>query len=68
MNTTDTLFVFHGYGGENSLHPLARYFSANDFNTYVVDDQAYPCTKEEVFHTLAEKRQEYSIEIGRAHV
>lgn len=61
MNTADTLFVFHGYGGENSLHPLARHFSENSFNTYVVDDQAYPCSKEEVFHSLAEKRQEYKI-------
>ena len=56
MNTAETLYVFHGYGGENSLHPLARYFEAHQLNTYMIDNQVYPCPKEEVFNILAQKR------------
>ena len=56
MNTAETLYVFHDYGGENSLHPLARYFEAHQLNTYMIDNQVYPCPKEEVFNILAQKR------------
>ncbi len=56
MNTAETLYVFHGYGGENSLHPLARYFEMHQLNTYMIDNQVYPCSKEDVFNTLSQKR------------
>ena len=39
------LYVFHGYGGENSLLPLAAYMKERGFHTLVVDDQYAPLSQ-----------------------
>ena len=55
------LYVFHGYGGENSLLPLAAYMKERGFHTLVVDDQYAPLSRAETYRLLQDQKQVYSI-------
>ena len=59
--SNNLLYVFHGYGGENSLLPLAAHMKERGFHTLVVDDQYTPLSRAETFHLLTEQKQIYSI-------
>ncbi len=45
-------FVFLGYGGENSLMPLADHLCGNGEHTIVIDDQRYPFQRDEMLEKL----------------
>ncbi len=64
-----TYYLIHGYGGENSLMPLADYLKAKGEQVLVIDDQKFPYERREMFARLAKIREEYRIAlISSAHI
>ncbi len=54
-------FVFLGYGGENSLMPLADHLCGKGEHTIVIDDQRYPFQREEMLEKLRYIRENYRV-------
>ena len=42
MATQTYSYIFHGYGGENSLMPLVHFMENRDHQVLVIDDQKFP--------------------------
>lgn len=57
----ETYYIFLGYGGENSLMPLADYLTAKGENVLVIDDQRFPFSRADMLRRLHEIRAEYRI-------
>lgn len=61
MNADNIFYIFHGYGGENSLFPLAFYMQEHGFQTLIIDDQYAPLTRQETIRQLTELKEQYTI-------
>lgn len=62
-------YIFLGYGGENSLMPLAQYLQAKNEQVLVLDDQKFPFQRDEMLERLSEIREENRIVlINSSHV
>ncbi len=57
----ESYFVFLGYGGENSLMPLADHLYGKGKHTIVVDDQRYPFRRDEMLEKLKHIRDNYRV-------
>ena len=57
----ETYYVFLGYGGENSLMPLADHLYGKGEHTIVIDDQRYPFQRDEMLEKLKHIRDNYRI-------
>ncbi len=61
METRPIIYIFHGYGGENSLMPLASYMQAKNFETLILDDQKFPYQRQEMFDRLTSLKETHEI-------
>ena len=61
MEMKPTIYIFHGYGGENSLMPLATYMQAQNYETLILDDQKFPYHREEMFDRLTSLKETHNI-------
>ncbi|SEL96758.1 hypothetical protein SAMN04487770_12222 [Butyrivibrio sp. ob235] len=61
MSTKPKYFVFLGYGGENSIHPLFDYFVSKGASAILVDDHRIPYERDEMVTRLDELSKVYSI-------
>ena len=69
MATQTYSYIFHGYGGENSLMPLVHFMENRDHQVLVIDDQKFPYERGELYHRLEEiKKQSSIVLISSAHV
>ena len=69
MATQTYSYIFHGYGGENSLMPLVHFMENRDHQVLVIDDQKFPYERGELYHRLEEMKKQSSIVlISSAHV
>lgn len=57
----ELFYIFHGYGGENSLMPLVDYMQKKGHPTLVIDDQKFPYTRAVMFERLNELKKQYRI-------
>lgn len=57
----ETYFVFLGYGGENSLMPLADHLYGKGEHTIVIDDQRYSFQRDEILEKLKHIRDHYRV-------
>lgn len=57
----DKYFIFHGYGGENSLMPLAEYIQGKGHPVLVIDDQKFPYDRQELYDRLRTIMASYEI-------
>lgn len=69
MSTQTYSYIFHGYGGENSLMPLAHYMERKGHRVLVIDDQKFPYERSGLYHRLEDmKNQSGIVLISSAHV
>lgn len=62
-------YIFLGYGGENSLMPLADHLYGKGEKTLVIDDQRYPFTRAEMLEKLKYIRENFRVVlISSSHV
>lgn len=62
-------FIFHGYGGENSLIPLAEYMQQQGKQILIIDDQRFPYERHELYNRLSLiKETNQIILITSAHI
>ena len=65
----DIYFVFHGYGGENSLMPLVSFVKSKGHPVLVIYDQKFPYTRAELYGQLRDIKASYSVVfISSAHI
>lgn len=65
----ETYYIFHGYGGENSLMPLADFMIKAGHKVLIIDDQKFPYSRAEMFDKLTELRSSFRITfITSAHL
>ena len=57
----ETYYVFLGYGGENSLMPLADHLYGKGEHTIVIDDQRYPFQRNEMLDKLKYIRENFRV-------
>lgn len=61
MSSKPIFYIFHGYGGENSLMPLVNYMQARQYNVLVIDDQKFPYKRHEMVTQLQNLKAQYTI-------
>lgn len=62
-------YIFHGYGGENSLMPLAEYMQSKGHPTLTIDDQKFPYSRTGLYQQLLDIMGSYEIVfISSAHL
>ncbi|MEF9917340.1 MAG: hypothetical protein RR746_08280 [Lachnospiraceae bacterium] len=61
MLDTKYLYVFHGYGGENSLLPLAKYMSEQGHAIFTIDTQRFFHNREETLQLLTEQMENFRV-------
>lgn len=57
----ETYYVFLGYGGENSLMPLADHLYGKGEHTIVIDDQRYPFQRAEMLEKIRYIRENFRV-------
>lgn len=69
MDKSNFFYIFHGYGGENSLMPLVSYMESRGHHTLTIDSQRFLYNRSELITQLSEIKAQYSIVfISSAHV
>lgn len=65
----DIYYIFHGYGGENSIMPLANYIQQRGHHIFIIDDQKYPYSRADLYEKLLDIKAKHDIIfISSAHV
>ncbi|MFR5411825.1 MAG: hypothetical protein ACLTJE_10705 [Enterocloster bolteae] len=69
MSVQTYSYVFHGYGGENSLMPLVQFMESKGHQVLIIDDQKSTYNRNELYYRLENlKRQSKIILISSAHL
>lgn len=61
MEAKPTIYIFHGYGGENSLMPLANHMQSKNYEILILDDQKFPYQRHEMIQTLDSLKKSHDI-------